>query len=174
LRDGGGAEKLLADVGRVRRDAELLRESAEEMQAEARQVRDQVEQDQLDAARLAEVRQGEAEQAFIEHRRQMMALVMEQGLPLVQRSRGPIVEDWQAFLKQIGAELDQCELGRRWQEFVAGIKKGDTVYVPKFRERLKVLKIQRKREMLKLRYGNLDVELPVREVSWVEPPPGGE
>ena len=173
-RDGGGAEKLLADVGRVRRDAELLRESAEEMQAEARQVKEQVEQEQVDATRIAQIRQGEAEQAFIDHRRRMMELLMEHGLPLVQRSRGPIVEDWQNFIQQIGGELDQCDLGKRWQEFAAGIKKGDTVYVPKFRERLKVVKIQRKREMLKLRYGNLDVELPLREVTWVEPPPGGE
>lgn len=173
-RDGGGAEKLLADVGRVRRDAELLRESAEEMQAEARQVRDQVEQEQEDAARLAKVRQGEAEEAFLEHRRRMLALVMDQGLPLVQRSSGPLVEDWQKFLHQIGVELDQCDLGQRWQEFVGALKKGDMVYVPKFRERLKVLKIQRKREMVKVQFGNIEVELPLREVSWVEPPPGGE
>ncbi len=172
-RDGGGAEKLLADVGRVRRDAELLRESAEEMQAEARQVREQVEQEQEDAARIAEIRQGEAEQAFLDHRRRMMTLVMDEGLPLVQRSSGPMVEEWQRFLHQVGSELDACDLGRRWQDFAAAIKKGDTVYVPKFRERLQVLKIQRKKQMLKLRYGNLDVELPLREVTWVEPPPGG-
>jgi len=169
----GGAEKLLADVGRVRRDAELLRESAEELEAEAREAKVRIEIDEEDSRRLAGIRQREAEEAFIEHRRHMMLLIEEQARPLAGRTRGPVAEEWQEVLKKLRTEIEDCDLGKRWLAFLGGLKKGDTVYVPKFRERLKVLKIQRKRGILKLRYGNLDVELPMREVSWVEPPPGG-
>ena len=85
-----------------------------------------------------------------------------------------MAEEWRQVLQKLHAEVEGCDLGKRWQAFVAGLKKGDMVFVPKFRERLQVVKIQRKRQILKLRYGNLDVELPIREVTWVEPPPGGE
>jgi DNA mismatch repair protein MutS2 len=170
----GGTDKLLANVGRVRRDAEILREKAEDHEARARDAQERIKVDLEVAEYRAELRQAEAEDTFNELRRDLTRILLERGKALQGQARGQQREDWAEFLGQLQAQLDDCDLGLRWRSFIAGLKKGDLVYVPKFRDRLKVLKIQRKREILKLRHGNLEVELPWREVTWVAPPPGGD
>jgi len=168
----GGAEKLLADVGRVRRDAEELRERARGHEADARDAADRIEADREIAEYRAELRQAEAEQAFVEHSARLQLLLEERAKPLLSRARGQEKADWTAVLEQIDGELRACELGERWRSFVSKLKKGEMVYVPRFRERLQVMKLHRNRETVKLRHGNLEVELPWRDITWVQPPPG--
>jgi DNA mismatch repair protein MutS2 len=170
----GGADKLLANVGRVRRDAELLREKAQDHEARTRDAQLRIQADAEVAEYRAELRQAEAEDAFNQLRRDMTMALQVQGKSLQAQARGQQAEAWAALMAELNLQLEACNLGKRWTSFIAGLKKGDLVYVPRFRDRLKVLKIQRKREILKLRHGNLEVELPWREVTWVEPPPGGD
>lgn len=168
----GGAEKLIADVGRVRRDAELLRERARDLEAEARETKDRIVQDEELAKHRAELREAEAEEAFLEHARRMSELRAQWLDPVLNRLKGGDRDALRGYLDALGAELDGCDLGQRWAAFVQGLRKGDVVYVPKFRDRLHVLKIHKNRDTVKLRHGNLEVELGFRDLSWVEPPPG--
>ena len=168
----GGAERLIADVGRVRRDAELLRERARGLEAEARATKERIEQDEEVARSRAELREAEAEEAFREHARRLDALRREQLAPVLQRLKGGEKDAVQSYLDALEAELRQCELAERWERFMQGLKKGDVVYVPRFRDRLQVLKIHKGRQTAKLRHGNLEVELGWRDLTWVEPPPG--
>ena len=49
------------------------------------------------------------------------------------------------------------------------IKKGELVYVPRYRRRCKVLKNDRKKKLLAVEVGALRMELPWEDVSWVQP-----
>ena len=91
---------------------------------------------------------------------------------MLQRLKGGEKDAVQSYLDALEAELRQCELAERWERFMQGLKKGDVVYVPRFRDRLQVLKIHKGRQTAKLRHGNLEVELGWRDLTWVEPPPG--
>ena len=168
----GGAERLIADVGRVRRDAELLRERARDLEAEARATKDRISQDEEVAKHRAELREAEAEEAFLEHARRMTELRAQWLDPVVNRLKGGDQDALRGFLEALRNELDGCDLGERWMRFVQGLRKGDVVYVPKFRDRLQVIKIHKSRQTAKLRHGNLEVELGFRDLTWVEPPPG--
>lgn len=169
----GQAEQLLADVGRVRRDAELLRERARDLEAEARETQERIAQDEEVAQYRAALREAEAEEAFVEHARRVDELRRETLEPLLSRLKGQERADLAAIVEALQRELEQCDLGQRWQQFMSSLKKGTLVYVPKFRDRLQVLKVHRNRETVKLRHGNMEVELGFRDVTWVEPPPGG-
>jgi len=169
----GGAERLIADVGRVRRDAELLRERARGLESEARATQERIAEDEEVAKYRLELREAEAEEAFLEHARRIEHLRREQLDPIAARLRGSEQTALKAFFLCLDEELANCELGERWLAFVAGLKKGDVVYVPRFRDRLHVLKVHRAKQTAKLRHGNLEVELAWRDLTWVEPPPGG-
>ncbi|MCH2101070.1 MAG: hypothetical protein MK209_04030 [Planctomycetes bacterium] len=168
----GGAERLIADVGRVRRDAELLRERARDLEAEARATKHRISQDEEVTKHRVKLREAEAEEAFIEHTRRMSELRAQWLDPVVNRLKGGDQDALRGYLEALRGELDGCTLGERWLAFVQGLRKGDVVYVPKFRDRLQVLKIHKNRETAKLRHGNLEVELDFRDLTWVEPPPG--
>lgn len=168
----GGAERLIADVGRVRRDAELLRERARGLEAEARETQERLVQDEEIARARAKLREAEAEEAFLEHARRLDGLRRERLEPVLTRLKGGEKDAVTAYLAALEEELGQCSLGERWAGFIKGLKKGDVVYVPRFRDRLQVLKVHKGRETVKLRHGNLEVELAFRDLTWVEPPPG--
>jgi len=172
-RRGSGAEALLAEVATVRRQAEQIRERARDAEDEARRrLQDAVEEE--DAARArAELRLEEAEMAFRDLRSELERSLEGEGRALRGRLPGSTQEAFDGLLARVRELLDESEPGRRWDAFLRSLKKGEVVYVPRYRERLRVMKVMAKKKRLKLRRGNLEIEIPFHEISWVEPPPGG-
>ncbi|MCP4861500.1 MAG: hypothetical protein GY902_09695 [Planctomycetes bacterium] len=169
---GTGTEQLLADVGRVRREAEILRESASSEELKIQQRSRKLASEEAASDERRRLREGEAEELYRQHYRDIHDLLeadgesLRGGLPAAER------KDVDAFLVKLRGMLDEDKLNQRWASFVKGLKKGDRVYVPRFRERLLVIRVERKRERVKVRHGSMEVELPYRELTWVEPPPG--
>ncbi len=173
-RRGSGAEALLAEVADVRRQAERIRERARDAEDEARRrLQDAVEEE--DAARSrAVLRLREAEMAFRDLRSEIERALEGDGGALRGRLPGAARSDFDGLLSRVRAVLDDSEPGRRWDAFLRGLKKGEVVYVPRYRERLRVLRVDAKKKRLKLRRGALEIEVPFHEISWVEPPPGSD
>ena len=171
---GSGTDQLLADVGRVRREAEILRESASSEELRIQQRSRDLAGEEAASDRRRSLRESEAEEQFRDHYRNIQDLLSGDGESLLGRlpttERG-VVHD---FIHRLRALLEEDPLNQRWVRFVKSLKKGDRVYVPRLRERLIVLKVERKRERVKVRHGSMEVVLPFRELTWVEPPPGEE
>ena len=167
---GDGTEQLLADVGRVRREAEILRESASQEEMRILQRSRDLASEESDSRRRRRLREGEAEEEFLACARDVGALLEQEGRSL----EGRLPQDQRQALRALHARilerLGEDRLARRWKEFLRGLKKGDRVYVPRLQERLAVLKIDRKRERVKLRQGSFELELPFRELTWVQAP----
>jgi DNA mismatch repair protein MutS2 len=169
---GTGTDQLLADVGRVRREAEILRESASSEELKIQQRSRQLAGEEAASDERRRLREHEAEEQYRDHYRQIHNLLeadgesLRGGLPAAER------KDVDAFLVKLRSLMQEDVLNQRWLRFVKGLKKGDRVYVPRFRERLLVIRVERKRERVKVRHGSMEVELPYRELTWVEPPPG--
>ena len=173
-RQGSGAEALLAEVAHVRRHAEQIRERARDAEDEARRrLQDAVEEE--DASRWrAELRLKEAEMAFRDLRSEIERALEADGGSLRGRLPGTAKTGFDQLMERIRQLLDECEPGRRWDAFLHSLKKGQVVYVPRYRERLRVIKVMARKKRLKLGHGNLEIEVPFHEISWVEPPPGGD
>ena len=169
---GTGTDQLLADVGRVRREAEILRESASSEELKIQQRSRQLASEEAASDERRRLRECEAEEQYRDHYRHIHELLeadgesLRGGLPAAER------KDVDTFLVKLRALLHDDILNQRWLAFVKGLKKGDRVYVPRFRERLLVIRVERKRERVKVRHGSMEVELPYRELTWVEPTPG--
>lgn len=170
---GGGAERILADVGRVRREAEILRTEAvlraEETESLARAMADEqaLARDRLDS------REREAEQAVLELLQSLGGRLESEGRALTGRLRGAERAELEKLLSGLKEELAGHDLLARWRGFVAALRKGDSVWVPRLRERLQVLKVDKTRERVRLKHGAMELELSWRELSWAEPA-GGE
>ena len=169
---GSGTDQLLADVGRVRREAEILRESASDEELRIQQRSRDLAGEEAASWQRRRLREEEAEQQYRDHYRSIQNLLHGDGASLL--GRLPVAEraDVDTFIRKLQALLHEDILNQRWLAFVKSLKKGDRVYVPRLRERLMVIKVDGKRERVKVRHGSMEVMLPFRELTWVEPPPG--
>jgi DNA mismatch repair protein MutS2 len=167
---GSGTDQLLADVGRVRREAEILRESASSEELRIQQRSRDLAGAEAASEQRRRLREGEAEQQFRDHFRSVEELLGGDGQSLLGRLPAAERSDVDDFIRKLRALLQDDILNQRWLGFVKSLKKGDRVYVPRLRERLMILKVERKRERVKVRHGSMEVVLPFRELTWVEPP----
>ena len=172
-RGGDRAESLLAEVSQVRREAELIRERARDQELETRERREQLEVDAQAAAFTRELREKEAQQGFVD----LQAAVERRLAGAEEALRGRLGaaegRSLEELLQGIRRILRESDLGARWEGFLRSLKKGDVVYVPRYRERLRVTRVDGKRRRIKVRHGQLEIEVPFSEISWVAPPPGG-
>lgn len=60
-------------------------------------------------------------------------------------------------------------LHRRRMRFCHGLKKGDEVFIPRWRRLCAVHKIDKIRETITVDYGNVKMEVPFEDVSWLQP-----
>jgi len=169
---GDGAEQLLADVGRVRREAEILRESAGEEELKVQERSRQLATEEASSKHRMELRESEAERHFQDHARYLEQLMQRMKKELAARLGGAERQQLQEFLQEVTALVQNDPLNRRFEEFLRSVKKGSYVYVPKLQERLPVLKVNRKRQQVTVRHGVMEMVLPFRELTWVTPPSG--
>ncbi|PCJ55139.1 MAG: hypothetical protein COA70_02495 [Planctomycetota bacterium] len=169
---GDGAERLLADVGRVRREAEILRESAGEEELKVQERSRQLATEEAQSKHRMQLRESEAEQHFQDHARYLEQLMQRMEKELAARLGGAERQQLQGFLQEVNALVQNDPLNRRFDEFIRTVKKGSYVYVPKLQERLPVLKVNRKRQQVTVRHGVMEIALPFRELTWVTPPSG--
>ena len=65
--------------------------------------------------------------------------------------------------------LKNSALHRRRMRFCHGLKKGDQVFLPRWRRLCAVHKVDKVREIVAVEYGNVKMEVPFEDVSWLQP-----
>ena len=65
--------------------------------------------------------------------------------------------------------LKQAALHRRRMAFCHALKKGDQVFLPRWRRLCTVHKVDRVREQVSVDYGNVKMDVPFEDVSWLQP-----
>lgn len=169
---GDGADQLLANVGRVRREAEILRESAGEEELKVQERSRQLATEEANSKHRMQLRESEAERHFQDHAGYLEQLMARMEKELAARMSGGERQQLETFLAEVNGLVQNDPLNRRFEEFMRTVKKGSYVYVPKLQERLPVLKVNRKRQQVTVRHGAMEIALPFRELTWVTPPSG--
>ena len=120
---------------------------------------------------VAEVLQVEA-QLVVDHAvreaKQKLTPLVEQ-LKNVPKSHRPLVD---ALSEELSRLLVGTPLGEKREAFARSLKKDDEVYVPKFRERAKVKKIDKGGRSLIVLLNGIRTEISFDDVSWLEAPAG--
>jgi len=149
---GGDAERLLANVGKVRRQAEVMRKDASLEEIRVQQAARELAAAEADSMRRQKLREAEAEELFREHYAGLVALLAAHG-------------DSQLSSK-VEALLENVTLNKKWREFTKGLRKGSKVYVPKLRETVVITKIDQRRQRVTFAHGAVQLDLPFYELTW--------
>lgn len=168
----GSAEALLADIGSLRREAELLRESARGHEQEQRSTLDRIEAKESRAEATRRIREGESDLAFGELQAALLTLLSRRLGGLRDRVPTAVADEIDELLTRVEQLLAATGPGEKREAFLRGVRKGDWVFSPKLRERVLVQRVDRKRERITVRNGKLEIELHFRDITWAEPPPG--
>mgnify|MGYP002713139542 CR=1 FL=1 len=161
-------EEMIGRVQATRQAAEKHRRAAEETRLKVRSEAKELEGRKEEVERKEGWLREEAEHFVDEELRAARDMLRE---PLGQfcNAPRPYGEKAQGMLKLLDELMKGSSLGRRRESYLETVKKGHMVYVPRYRRRCKVLKVDRKRRQLALEMGGLRVEVPYEDVSWLQP-----
>ncbi|HVR75439.1 MAG TPA: hypothetical protein VMT52_13980 [Planctomycetota bacterium] len=197
-----GSSNALAIARRIGLDADVLEAAGREIAALNEPTRDivtrmersrrRVEKERRRAERVRRRVQDDARE-YAERLRDvegLRAAVGAEAQILVDRSlrdtrarMEPLVESLKnvpkthrAIVDKLAEEVDLllvgAPLGAKREEFARSLKKEDEVYVPKFREKAKVKKIDKGGRTVTVLLNGIATEIGFDDVSWLEAPPG--
>jgi len=160
-------EALIREVQSSRVAAEAARAGAEERlqvleseRGELRAARDELE-------RRTEMVDVDAEGALEERLRAAM--------PLLERARGLLPQvppaaraPLEELLEELALHLEGAQMGPRREAFLAQLREGHQVFVPRLGRRLMVTRVDRRRRLVKVRLGRQVLSVDFDELSAFE------
>jgi DNA mismatch repair protein MutS2 len=158
---------LMSDVRDAREAAERLRSSAERRLEEVGAAEREARERERALAERGERLEAEAQRG-IEERVAAARRTLVEARALLSQVPARASEALRARLDEAEAELSGAALSERRKAFLAGLAKGQLVYVPRFRQRCVIQRLDRARERLKVGVGKLAVELSFDEVTWYD------
>jgi DNA mismatch repair protein MutS2 len=161
-------DEMIARIQRTRKAAEEHRRAAETRRRQVQSDEDALREREEEIALKEEWLREESEH-FVDEElraaRDMLQTPMKQFLGAPE----PFGSKAKGMLELLSSLLGSSALGRRREQYAAEIKKGELVYVPRYRRRCKVLKNDRKKKLLAVEVGALRMDLPWDDVSWLQP-----
>jgi DNA mismatch repair protein MutS2 len=161
-------DHLIERVQVARRDAEAERRRTVDASRVVNEQQQALATRLADAVRKENWLQEEADGVVESELRRAQAAMQEPLLALL--SAPGIHGDRARMLKGVVDNLQkQAALHRRRMSFCHGLKKGDQVFLPRWRRLCVVHKVDKVREQITVDYGNVKVEVPFEDVSWLQP-----
>lgn len=165
--NSGSADRLMADLEVSRAASERRREETERLLREAADLKKELAartEEALDREQVLERESDHVVDATL-----ATAGTRVNGLVATLRNEGEVTEGAAKRLEEaIAAELRASPLREKRRAFAQGLKRDDIVYLPRYRNRGTVRKVDKLRESVQVRVGTLDVTVSFDEVSWLE------
>lgn len=162
--------EIISRMERSRRRTEKERRRAERVrrrvQREAREYEEKIEAVEARKDALDREAEDETDRVVRQAREELRALVL--ALRNVPQSHREAVGRLEEAIDRL---LVSTPLGERREAFARGLRKGDEVFVPKFRARGTVRKINKGDRVLTVLLDGLAAEIGFDDVSWLEEPP---
>ena len=161
-------EEMIGRVQATRQAAEKQRRAAERTRLKVQSEEKQLEGRKEEVERKEGWLREEAEH-FVDEELRAARDMLKEPLGQFANAPRPYGEKAKGLIKLLDELLAGSSLGRRRDLYLETVKKGHMVYLPRYRRRCKVLKVDRKRRQLALEMGGLRVEVPFEDVSWLQP-----
>lgn len=161
-------DHLIERVQVARKDAEADRRRTADISRAVEQKQAALTERMADAVRKEAWLQEEADGVVEAELRRVQAALAEP-LATLANAPAPHGERARSLRGVVDGLLKQAALHRRRMAFCNGLKKGDQVFLPRWRRLCVVHKIDKVREMLTVDYGNVKMEVPFEDVSWLQP-----
>ncbi|MFT4539083.1 MAG: DNA mismatch repair protein MutS2 [Planctomycetota bacterium] len=167
VRHDGELEALMEDVRQARVEAERARTAAEDKLAKAMQASRELDDVREQQQVRGDMLEREAQRGIEERVRNARRMV-EKASGLVDQLPGKQAEDMRRCLNALDAELGGAALSDRRQEFLDSLQKGSMVYVPRYRQRLLVQKVDRAKGLVTVKLGGMKMRVALDEVTLYE------
>ena len=156
--------KLMADMREARTQAEKARGAAESRLEDAERMRGEAVATRLALEQKSELLEAEAQQS-IEERVRNATRILERARALVEQLPPAQRAAMVATLAELEAELSGSALSSRRAQFLESLKKGSFVYVPRYKQRLAVHKVDRAAREVTVQLGSMRMRVSFDEVS---------
>lgn len=160
-------QKLMADVRTARTEAEKVRGETEKRLQEAERAARESEVKQAEIRRKGEMLEAEAQRSIEDRVREARARVgriqalLEQ-VPATQRKALDVA------IGELDRELSGAAVTDRREAFLAALTKGSFVYLPRYKQRVPVQKVDRDKREVKVMLGGMGMTVGFDEVTSVE------
>lgn len=160
-------QKLMADVRTARTQAEKVRGETEKRLLEAEAAARAAEEHKAELTRVGERLEAEAQRSIEDRVRAARSRVarIEALLPQVPAAQRKALEE---AVAELDRELSGAAISDRRRAFLAGLAKGAYVYLPRYKQRVPVQKVDRERCEVRVLLGGLSMTVGFDEVTSVE------
>ena len=159
--------ELMDDVRHARVAAEDVRNRAEQQLDHARRAAEDAREKAAELERRGSQLEAEAQRGLEERVREAMRQLEAARKLLEQLPRetaGPMAERLDAIELHLSGEA----LGERRREFLEGLGKGKLIYLPRYKKRVLIHKVDRAKREVTVKLGAMTMRVPFEEVTWYE------
>jgi DNA mismatch repair protein MutS2 len=167
VRRDADVQKLMADMRHARTQAERVRGEAESRLEDAQKATREIEQQKAAIERKGEMLEAEAQRS-IEDRVREARRKIERIQPLLSQVPAALRGELERAVEELDGELSGAALSDRRALFLAGLTKGSYVYLPRYRQRVAVQKVDAKRREIKVLLGGMSMTVSFDEVTAYE------
>ena len=161
-------DNLIERVQVARRDAEADRRRSADLSRSVVEQQAALQGRLADAVRKETWLQEEAD-GVVESELRRAQAAMAEPLQALVSAPGQHGERARVLKGIVDSLLKQAALHRRRMSFCHGLKKGDVVFLPRWKRLCTVHRIDKVREQLSVEYGNVKMDVPFEDVSWLQP-----
>lgn len=160
----GELEDLMKDVRSARMAAEETRLGAEEELASARERSRKVDEREQALEERLEKLEAEAQKGIEERVRDAMK-TLERGRRVVEQLPPQAKREMEETLDVMESQLTGATLTERREAFIATLGKGSLVFLPRYRQRVVVHKVDREKREVVAKMGSMKVKVSFDEVT---------
>jgi DNA mismatch repair protein MutS2 len=161
-------DHIIERVQVARRDAEADRRRTADLTRAVEQQQSKLDERLAEAVRKENWLQEEAD-GVVEAELRAAQAALAEPLTALLSAPGQHGERARGLKVVVDGLLKNAALHRRRMRFCHGLKKGDQVFLPRWRRTCAVHKVDKVREVLVVDYGNVKMEVPFEDVSWLQP-----
>jgi DNA mismatch repair protein MutS2 len=161
-------DNIIQKVQVARRSAEADRQLSADLTREVAEQHAKLEERLAEAVRKENWLQEEAD-GVVQAELLAAQAAMQTALVALLNAPGQHGERARALKVVVDGLLKNSALHRRRMSFCNGLKKGDEVFLPRWRRLCQVHKVDKVRETITVDYGKVKMEVPFEDVSWLQP-----
>ena len=161
---GGEREALFADLRQSRTQAEELRGKAEAKLGEVEHERRSLREERDAQARQVNLLAKEAQQGIEGRLRDAKSYLVKSRTLLPQMPK-IARKEMQGILDSLEETLEGSSLDDLRKDFLEGLKKGDHVWVPRYRKRCQIRRIFKSKRRVTIQVGRAEFEVGFEEIS---------
>ncbi|MCB9906389.1 MAG: hypothetical protein H6830_01590 [Planctomycetes bacterium] len=156
--------ELMGDVRKARVEAEATRKHAEASLDDARATALELQERAQELERRSEQLEKEAQKGLEERLRDGMRN-LDRARTFLSQMPKEVAQALGTLLDQLSADLSGATLTDRRQSFIQSLGKGSLVYLPRYRQRVMVHKVDRDRRIVVCKLGSMKIQVPFDEVT---------